>query len=69
MIYFISSIDDDFEKMAVVVRNLWFRRNSLIHGGNFCHSNQIVCKAMEEALNDFKSGQARPNGNGDGVEW
>jgi hypothetical protein len=42
------------KKMAVVVRNLWFRRNSLIQ--------QIVREAME-ALNDFRSGQARPNGN------
>jgi hypothetical protein len=42
------------KKMAVVVRNLWFRRNSLIQ--------QIVREAME-VLNDFRSGQARPNGN------
>jgi hypothetical protein len=34
--------DKDFEIMAIVARNIWLRRNSIIFGGIFSHPNQIV---------------------------
>jgi dihydrofolate reductase len=46
--------NDDLELM-------WFRRNSLIYGRNFCHCTQIVSKASE-TLRAFKSANARLNG-------
>lgn len=50
--------NDDFEL-------IWFRRNSLIYGRNFCHCTQIVSKASE-TLGAFKSPNARLNGQSEG---
>lgn len=40
--------NDGLELLAVVAKNLWFRRN--VPSGNFCHLNQIVRKATESFL-------------------
>lgn len=47
---FISIVDtirnrvtmEDFEVMAVVARNILFRRNFLVHMGDFDHLNHLV---------------------------
>lgn len=44
---------EDLEIMVVVARNLWFRRNSLIHGGEFGHPTQLVRTAMD-SLQEYK---------------
>lgn len=48
--------NENFDLMAVVTRNLWFRRN--IHGGIFGYPTQIVRKASE-SIEDFKSANTR----------
>ena len=50
--------NENFDLMAVMARNLWFRRNTLIHGGIFGYPTQIVRKASE-SIEDFKSANTR----------
>jgi hypothetical protein len=33
---------EEFELHAEVARRLWFRRNSVVHGGDFLHSNDLI---------------------------
>lgn len=42
------------------MRNLWFRKNSLIHGGDFVHPSQLVCSAIN-SLHSFKFAQISPH--------
>lgn len=49
----------DFEVMVVVVCNLWLKRNSLIHGEDFGHPNQLVRTTMD-SLQENKETQVRP---------
>lgn len=43
---------DDFKVMAMVARNLWFRRNSLVHEGG--RILVIITKLFIMQLNPFK---------------
>jgi hypothetical protein len=52
--------NEDVELIAVVARNLWFRRNSVIREEIFSHPTQIVRKASE-SLNALKNANARPH--------
>lgn len=65
--------DDDIELMALVARNLWFRRNSMILGGLFGQPAQLVRKAMK-SLDAFKNGNTktqdkRESGNSFTQKW
>jgi hypothetical protein len=56
----------DFEFFGVTVRNIWLRRNSVVHGGEFVHPTQLVsaaCKAPRDfqRANSRRKEERRPN--------
>lgn len=65
---FISIVDtirnrvtmEDFEVMAVVARNILFRRNFLVHMGDFDHLNHLVWTKID-STHEFKEAQVKPS--------
>jgi hypothetical protein len=51
--------DEEFSILAVVARNLWLRRNTVIFGGISNYPNLILRKALE-SIEEFKIANDRP---------
>lgn len=45
---------EEFELPAKVARRLWFRRNSVVHGGDFLHSNAFII-AASSYIEDYRT--------------
>jgi len=44
---------EDLELVVVVARKIWFRRNEVMHRGDFLRPNQLFVDASN-SLNDFR---------------
>jgi hypothetical protein len=51
--------DEEFFILAVVARNLWLKRSTVVFVGIFNHHNLIV-KKMLNSINEFKTANAKP---------
>jgi len=45
----------DLELVAVMAQKIWFRRNGVVHGGNFTHPQQVFREAST-SIEDFRRG-------------
>lgn len=45
---------EDLDLWAVIARNIWIRRNSVVYGGVFSHPDKVMWEATT-SLEDFKS--------------
>jgi hypothetical protein len=43
---------EEFDIFAVITRKIWFRHNTVVHGGEFNHPNQLITK-MAISLKEF----------------
>jgi hypothetical protein len=38
---------EELEKVLILAKKIWARRNEVVHGGEFKHPNQIMCETEE----------------------
>jgi hypothetical protein len=44
---------DEMDRIAIIARKIWLRRNEVIHGGLFTHPTQVIREAIK-AQGSFK---------------
>lgn len=49
---------EEIELMAVAAGKIWFRRNTVIHGGEFTHPNQVFHDACN-FIDEFRRANAK----------
>jgi hypothetical protein len=49
---------EDLALWAVIARNIWFRRNSVVHGGAFSSPEKVIREATT-SLEEFKAANLR----------
>jgi hypothetical protein len=48
---------DEFTPFVVIARNIWFRRNTIMYGGDFLHLNLVV-RGARESLVEYNNANA-----------
>jgi hypothetical protein len=49
---------EEVELFAEIARRLWFRRNDVVHGGNFSYTNEVIGTAIA-LMTRYRSAQIR----------
>lgn len=54
---------EEFELFVVIAKRIWFRRNSVIYGGEFINPNQLA-RGATKSYEDYKKFTAQERGTG-----